>query len=97
MSVDFRELAKKIFHGMEPIVCNLHSRWQDEHEYEDFKEYENAMRVKFEKLTLGVIIPNSVKFIKAQKKPFGFIYTIGNRIVTIEVNSERYKQSSRLS
>lgn len=47
----------------------LYERWQDEWRYEDFKDYEEAMRKR-----LPVI--EGMAFLKANKRPFGFYISL---------------------
>ncbi len=48
--------------AMTKAIDYLESRWQDEHEYEDWNEYIQFLKDK---------IPDGFTFIKATKKPFG--------------------------
>lgn len=45
----------------------LHSRWQDEQQYEDFADYAQAMRV---------VVPAGFTFVRATRRPFGFEFRI---------------------
>ena len=51
----------KNFENVEKIE-NLHQRWQDEREYEDWTDYENVMKDMW----------NGEEFIKGTKRPLGF-------------------------
>jgi len=57
-------------HDLEKAMIYLFARWQDEKEYEDFKEYEKIMAKEIEKV--------GVKFVKGSKRPFGVIFQIQN-------------------
>ncbi len=62
-------------------LYNLYSRWQDEHEYEDFKEYEKVMSKVFGSTVTGT------------KRPFGFKVTDGGvtYIVKLSLTRNSYK------
>jgi len=53
---------------------NLSARWQDEKEFEDWKEYEKAMS----QLT-------NYKFKKGTKRPFGFVIEVDKTNVAIQL------------
>jgi hypothetical protein len=48
---------------------NLRNRWLDEHEYEDWKDYEKVMRS---------FLPAEVRFIRSTKRPIGMVVEIPN-------------------
>ncbi len=50
------------------LLSNLYVRWQNEKEHEDFKDYEKVMKEKV----------GSKTFIKATKRPFGFVIQLPN-------------------
>ena len=56
------ELGQRFKSLLDRLVY-LHDRWQDEREYEDWKDYIDAMRK---------IVPADTTFVKASKRPFGF-------------------------
>ena len=60
-------MYKNISAKMGDLMFTLYGRWLDEREFEDFKEYENVMKQQLEKVV-------GVRFVKAQKRPFGFRY-----------------------
>jgi hypothetical protein len=65
----------------------LYSRYQDEKQYEDFKEYENVMKTHVLQHA-----PANTKFIRANKKPFGCTIALENMDayeVQIFVNAKR--------
>jgi len=47
-------------------LCYLKDRWQDEHEFEDFNEYINAIKP---------VIPESFTFVKLVKRPWSLSVT----------------------
>lgn len=64
------------------FLSNLYGRWQDEKEYEDFAEYAKAMK--------KMVATTKIKFIKAAKRPFGFIVDTGgetHRYIQVYINS----------
>jgi len=73
------EIHKVIYEKMEGLIANLWGRWQDEKEYEDWKEYEKILRKAFlECLPLMGANAKGVSFVKAQKRPFGIVYRLDN-------------------
>lgn len=54
----------------------LHDRWQDEKEYEDFAEYVNVMKS---------ITPSPFTFVKATRKPFGFVLKHPDATVSFQI------------
>lgn len=55
---------------IQPNLCYLYSRWQDEKKYEDFKAYSEEMKKLLNKFDTCSLV--TWKFTKATKKPFGF-------------------------
>lgn len=51
------------------FMASLIERWRDESKYEDFADYEKAMRKQF---------AGRLKVTKATKRPFGFIFQAGS-------------------
>lgn len=49
------------------FILNLLGRWLDECEYEDFADYENAMRKN---------LPSGFTFVKGHKRSFGFTFKV---------------------
>ena len=62
-------------HPPEILLANLHDRWQDEKDYEDFKEYADVMRKKV-----------GEQFVRGTKRPFGFVMRIENRNIQVYIN-----------
>lgn len=61
-----KALIRKLINSKEiERLFYLKDRWADEHEYEDFKEYETDMNDRICK-------PHGVEMIKATQRPFGF-------------------------
>ena len=64
------EIVKKIdnmYEEMENITVNLFMRWQDEKEYEDIKDYGEAIKNKLH--------PDFI-FVSMNKSPFGFKFKV---------------------
>jgi len=59
-------------------LARLDERWADERGYEDFAEYEKAMR--------GL---TDHEFIRATKRPFGFVVKIGRFFVSVYLKKYR--------
>ncbi len=75
------KMVDEMIRQYEKMVVYLYSRWSCESKYEDFKDYENHMKEKV-----------GASFVKATKKPFGFIMSIENapHDVQVFVNSSAY-------
>ena len=56
---------EKLLDKTTSLISYLYGRWQDEKEYEDFGDYAKAIQIE-----VGSI------FVKATKRPFGFIVDI---------------------
>ena len=63
-----------IMNGMSGCLSGLYSRWQDEKQYEDFKDYSTVIKKKVESIIYHHC--PSVKLEKVTKSPFGFIFTV---------------------
>lgn len=59
----------------------LCGRWQDEHEFEDWKEYVDAMRAMVEK--------HSMTFVSLTKKPFKCTARQGNFIHSFRIKGKQ--------
>ena len=55
--------------GFMGIMEELHYRWLDEREYEDFNDYIEVVKVK---------LPKQFTFIKMAKKPFSVFFALDN-------------------
>lgn len=58
------------------LIDSLKERWADEREYENFSDYEEHMKK-------AAILPKEAEFVKATKRPFGFVVAIGGVNVNI--------------
>jgi len=63
----------------EHLLDHLEQRWQDENEYEDWKDYFKRIKHNIEERYPDVIIT------KATKKPFGFCGTFNNKRFSIKM------------
>lgn len=55
----------------------LHMRWNDEKEYEDWKDYEKSIRKRFSYLDV----------VKVSKRPFGFSFKVNTNVIRVSVTS----------
>jgi hypothetical protein len=65
------KLANKIHAHLENLISSLYYRWQDEKEYEDFKDYTDALMKK-----VMEVAPKGTKLVKGHKRPFGITISI---------------------
>lgn len=61
--------ASEFFHAYAERFAYLRDRWQDEHEYEDFGEYEKTAREAVEQA--------GGKFLALRKRPFALLFVFG--------------------
>lgn len=67
--VVYDETVRRVFDEMHMMLGNLRCRWEDERDYEDFADYEMAVRGRladFPKAT----------FVALKKRPFEMHYTV---------------------
>jgi len=83
-----KQLAHEVFEKMESDITYLYCRWQDEKEYEDFGDYTKRIKKSVEEF--------GVKFIKATKRPFGFVYCLDEGINIQVAISGGYYNSKRV-
>lgn len=77
-----KQEARKIFKAEEDAIVYLYGRWLDEREYEDFKEYAEAMKK---------LLPEGYVFESASKRPFGMTVKLPSGFhVRLSVNSTQY-------
>jgi hypothetical protein len=67
-------------------IDHLAARWSDEHEFEDFSEYESVLKSSFEKFNVGT-------FKRATKRPFGVVFTADNLEFQIKATMKQIKIS----
>ena len=68
-------------------MADIYGRWLDEKEYEEWKDYVAILRKSFEKEYRKLSLDGAY-FLKASKKPFGFIFVYDNWQVMFYVNSK---------
>ena len=84
--MDIKEIcgtASEVVKATQPMLENLHFRWQDEHGYEDFDQYADAMKASVEK--------QGATFVKASKRPFGYTMVVSGREFAVSVTSRKIK------
>jgi hypothetical protein len=79
-----KRVAKTIFESkkLEDALCNLYSRWMDERAYENINDYGNVMKPLVEQ--------HGATFVKATKRPFGFICSIKEVHYAFELTTKGY-------
>ena len=79
---------------MEDILINLYYRWQDEKDYEDFKDYIDKMKRDFDTEIKENYMMNAV-FVKASQKPFGITFDFEGWRIVLSVNSQHVKWKAK--
>jgi len=65
------ETHDRIFKAVQETIAYLYDRWQDEKEYEEFKDYDIPIK--------KILKPfRNAKFVTMQEAPFSFDYTLTN-------------------
>jgi hypothetical protein len=77
-----------ILTNMTDVLSYLYDRWMCEKEYEDFGEYAQNMQTNFKEIKKSSYSKNAI-FVKACKKPFGFLFDFEGWEVTIYVTSKQ--------
>lgn len=77
-----KKIAKTFYQDIQDHMEMLYSRWADEKEYEDIRDY-------------GVSIEHAVKkiggtFLKMSKRPFGFTYELMGATYQVQMKSTQY-------
>lgn len=75
-----RNFRTAVANRMMTLLINLHHLWLNKNEREDFAVYEKTMKEKFSTLKAGT-------FIKATKRPFGFVYEFGGHHLQVKVTA----------
>lgn len=78
-----RQVALKLWNDLTDLMFNLYSRWQDEKEYENINDYAEPIKPKVEAI--------GGKFIRMNKRPFGFDYQLNGVTYKILVKSTGYE------
>jgi len=71
-------------------ICYLWARWQDEKQYEDWKDYHNRMKTDLDEVASRLNIFN-VTFLTSKKRPFGFTFNIDGFNILFSVTARQYK------
>jgi len=79
MSLADQDKANAVSEQMMPLLSNLWGRWQDEKEYEDWRDYENAIRIAVP------LHPHPI--IKISKRPFGVTFALGKYHIQLYINA----------
>lgn len=77
-----KQKAEAIFEALETTICNLHGRWQDEKDHEDWADYAKAMK--------KAITGQGGTFVKARKRPFSLTYELEGATYQIFCNRREY-------
>ena len=67
-------------HMQDPLI-NLYNRWQDEKQYEDFKDYQKVLQEIFNTKIKGKDTQCTLTFTKATSRPFGIQFWLRNNNV----------------
>lgn len=87
---------EEIWNSQYMFLTNLHSRWQDEKEYEDWADYDAEMRKRLLKAT-EIDESLNITDIKTAKRPFGISFVIYNDYrVVISVTNAKYQYKIQL-
>ncbi len=78
-----------IMKAMEITLVNLYQRWQDEKEYESWDDYIAHMKKLFAEMQKSTNTTNAV-FVKASKRPFGFMFDFEGWQVVLSVKARSY-------
>jgi len=76
--------ANKVFNQTAPVMDNLYERWQDEQQYEEWKDYAQVLKKSVQDAG-GV-------FVKATNQPFEVVFkSAGEGTFKIKVNGGNIK------
>jgi hypothetical protein len=77
-----KDAANTLFENCQESMINGFSRWQDEKEYEDIKNYAVLFTSKITEI--------GGEFIKMTKRPFGFQYKLAGATYHVTINGRSY-------
>ena len=77
-----KTLASKLYEEAEKILLCLYSRWQDEKQYEDIKDYEKPL--------VDLLSKAQAQAVVMKKRPFGFTCKIGDATYQYSVTGKQY-------
>ena len=75
--------ASQVFNKTAPVVDNLYNRWQDEQQYEEWKDYAKVLKKSVQDAG-GV-------FVKATSQPFEVFFKSAEGTFKIKVNGSNIK------
>jgi hypothetical protein len=74
-------------------IIYLYERWQDEKEYEDFKDYEKNIQELFEKENTC----SDLTFKRATKRPFGIELLFEKKIlISLSISGNKYRTRAKV-
>ena len=77
------ENAVKFYHAAQQTMSSLWERWQDEHEYEDIKDYSKPLQ--------SIAASSGVTIVKMTKSPFGCVFTTDGKTFVLKMTSRAYE------
>ena len=89
-SINIRGLILFNDEKLRDSICYLWARWQDEKQYEDWKDYHNRMKTDLDEVASRLNIFN-VTFLTSKKRPFGFTFNIDGFNILFSVTARQYK------
>jgi hypothetical protein len=88
-----KDKIDKLFLALKSSLEYLYMRWQDEKECEPWADYAEKMRSDFNEELKDLYMTNAV-FVKARKRPFGFLFDFEGWEVSFEVSAKQMKWSA---
>ena len=82
ISKESAEKIKKLYSDLQTLLVMLYERWLDESEYEDIKDYSVNI--------VPMVSDVGAKFVKMNKRPFGFDFVLEGHLYRFYVNSRFY-------
>ena len=77
-----QQKARELYEQLEEKMVNLYSRWLDERNYEDIRDYS----VHFENDVQAI----GGTFVRMTSRPFGFVYTLEGVSYQIAIAKDTY-------
>lgn len=77
-----RAAATRLYNDVKPLMENLYSRWLDEREYENVKDYALPLAQHLE--------AHEAVLVKMNKRPFGFTFTVHGTEFRLTINQGSY-------
>jgi hypothetical protein len=95
LSDETKKTVQSIFLGMETVLSNLWCRWQDEKEYEDWRDYAKAIDLQFTEVISKLGLIGKAKIVKATKRPMGFIFNLDGWEFHVKMTARNYDCSAK--